>query len=121
MSRKQDRSFYVRATCKTNKDGYWICRSKKPDIESTEEVELQLAINSYHTELVRVMTIEHQITGEITLVERCNKAKDGEVKSDENPVVLEVNYEDFSVSLVYRIGSPVNRSLSEYEQGEVTV
>ena len=82
MSKKKDNSFYIKATCKANKDNNWICKSVKPDVESCEEVEIQRAIDSYELELKKM---------------------------------LDVEYADFSVSLVYRIGASVNRSLTDFE------
>jgi len=118
MSKKKDNSFYIKATCKVNKDDNWICRSNKPDVESCEETEIQRAIDSYEIELRKMLEDDHKITGEITLVERCNKAKDGEITSEEDLIRLDVGYADFSVSLVYRIGASVNRSLSDFEAQE---
>ena len=115
MSKKKDNSFYIKATCTVNKDENGICKSVKPDVESCEEVEIQRAIDSYELELKKMLEEEHKISGEITLVERSNKAKDGDITSEEGRIMLDVEYADFSVSLVYRIGASVNRSLTDFE------
>lgn len=117
MSKQKDRFLYINASCKVNADENWICASKRPDISGCEDEDIEKAIESFERELKKFLDEEYKISGELTLIDRSNKAKNGDIQSDSGGcVILSVELEDLKVSLKYRIGSPVNRSLTEFEQ-----
>lgn len=116
MSKKKDRNLYRSATCKMNKDGYWICKSSKPDIEGAEEESPGRAIESFKNELTDYFVKEWNYTGEILLYEQKNQAKDGTIETiSEDAIMLSVEPEDLQIKLVYQIKSGVNHSLSDFD------
>jgi hypothetical protein len=119
MSKKKDRNLYRSATCKRTKDGVWICKSSKPDIEGAEEETYERAIESFKHELTNYFVKEWNYSGEIVLYEQRNQAKDGIIDTvTEDAIILSVEPEDLVIKLTYQIISNVNRSLTEFESQE---
>ena len=120
MSKKKDRNLYRSAKCTITKDGSWICKSSKPDIESAEEESPEGAIESFKKELTDYFVNEWNYTGEIILYEQKNQAKDGTIESiADDAFTMSVEPEDVQIKVTYQIKSGVNRSLSDFEHEQV--